>query len=77
MQKELANEIHKQLMRTFRNKSRKGYCWLLAKFGTTQLERIDEAVGRSMLECLEAKDAGIICLVHGRVHEGHGVVAQG
>lgn len=70
MEQALKKQVHDQLLRTFKHKSKKGYCWLLSKFGNTTLDYINDETGQRMLQCLEAKELGIVCPVHIRRHEG-------
>lgn len=65
----LSKDIHRQLLVTFKGKSKKGYNWMLAMFGDSRLERMSEERGQEILDCLVAKAYAATCPVHRRTHD--------
>lgn len=67
--KELAQDVHQQLLRTFKRNGKRGYCWMLAQFGSSDLGSMSEQEGRWLLKCLQAKELGNRCPFHHRAHD--------
>lgn len=69
MTHELAKQVHKQVLITFKGRAKKGYNWMHAKFGCTDLHIFTEQDGRWLIKCLRAKEFGNNCPYHKRVHD--------